>query len=63
MRVAEIKLSAPAHRALVDAGIIDLEQLANFTEAEILALHGMGPKALKLLSAKAQAHNISFKQV
>ncbi|MFN2196345.1 MAG: hypothetical protein ACK2UW_09510 [Anaerolineales bacterium] len=38
-------LAAPAQRALDGAGYTHLEQLARVTEAEILVLHGMGPKA------------------
>lgn len=49
-------LSAPARRALENAGIITLELLATFSEKEILALHGMGkssiPKLQKLLAEK-----------
>jgi len=45
-------LSQPAQRALAGAGIISLEQLAQFSEDEIQKLHGIGPNALgKLRSA------------
>jgi len=39
-------LSAPARRALAGAGYIRLEQLTTVSAAELLRLHGMGPKAL-----------------
>ena len=39
-------LAAPARRALAAAGYSRLEQLTQVTEAELLQLHGMGPKAL-----------------
>ncbi len=39
-------LGKPAQRALAGAGITRLEGLAHRTEAEITALHGMGPRAL-----------------
>jgi DNA-directed RNA polymerase alpha subunit len=54
-------LSAPARRALQNKGITTLQQLSNFTEYDILKLHGMGkgslPKLRKLLSEKG----LSFK--
>ena len=43
------RLAAPARRALAEAGYARLEQLTHVTEAELGQLHGMGPKALRLL--------------
>lgn len=43
------KISKPAHRALAAAGIVTLEQLTSITEAELLSLHGMGPKGIRIL--------------
>jgi Helix-hairpin-helix domain len=37
------KIGAPATRALRNAGITTLEQVAALTEAELAALHGVGP--------------------
>lgn len=42
-------LSKPAQRALTQAGYVRLDQLADVSEAELLKLHGMGPKALELI--------------
>ncbi|MBV9331330.1 MAG: RNA polymerase [Alphaproteobacteria bacterium] len=53
-------LSAPARRALANAGIAGLAQLAKKSEAEISALHGMGPNAMKLLRAKLKAAGKAF---
>jgi hypothetical protein len=48
-------VSGPALRALAHAGIGSMAQLARRSEAELRALHGMGPKALGILkSALAQ---------
>lgn len=44
-----VKLSQPARRALSHAGYNRLEDLTRITEKELLALHGMGPKALDQL--------------
>jgi predicted flap endonuclease-1-like 5' DNA nuclease len=45
------KISAPATRALANAGITSLSQLAGCRRAELAALHGIGPKALSILEA------------
>jgi hypothetical protein len=42
-------LGQAARRALGAAGYARLDQLAEVTDAELLALHGMGPKALARL--------------
>lgn len=39
----------PARRALADACITRLEQLTKVSEKELLKLHGVGPKANRLL--------------
>lgn len=50
----------PALRALSAAGVSSLEQLAGWSEAELLALHGMGPKAIGLLRAGLEARGLRF---
>jgi DNA-directed RNA polymerase alpha subunit len=42
-------LSNPALSALAQGGYKDLQQLTQATEAEILKLHGMGPKGIRIL--------------
>lgn len=54
-------LSAPAGRALRNAGIQTLEDLTTFTETELLALHGMGPSSIPKLKAMLAAENRSLK--
>jgi predicted flap endonuclease-1-like 5' DNA nuclease len=54
-------LSAPAQRALAGAGISRLAQLAKMTEAEVKALHGIGPNALAKLRAALEAKGLKFK--
>ena len=44
-------IGAPATRALADAGITSLSQIAGHSRAGLAALHGMGPKALSILEA------------
>jgi len=55
------KLSNPARRALSGAGYSRLDQLTNVTEAEIKALHGIGPNAIEQLRAALTAKGLSFK--
>ncbi|HEY9371642.1 DNA-binding protein [Streptomyces sp.] len=42
-------IGAPATRALAAAGYTRLDQLADVPEQELLALHGFGPRALRIL--------------
>lgn len=42
-------IGAPATRALIAAGYSELRQLASVPTSELRKLHGVGPKALKLL--------------
>ncbi|MGE5603078.1 MAG: DNA-binding protein [Nitrososphaerales archaeon] len=39
-------VAQPALRALASIGVTRLEDVTRFSEAELLALHGMGPKAV-----------------
>ena len=54
------KLGQPASRALAGAGIQRLEQLTQFSEAEIKHLHGIGPNALGKLREALAAKGLSF---
>ena len=53
-------LAAPARRALARANIVELGDLANMREAELAALHGMGPNAIARLKEKMAEANIAF---
>ncbi|MFC6100153.1 RNA polymerase alpha subunit C-terminal domain-containing protein [Olivibacter domesticus] len=55
-------ISAPAKRALEQKGIVTLQQLATFSENEILKLHGMGPSTLPKLRVAMQEAGLSFKK-
>lgn len=54
------KLAAPARRALANAGILTLRDLARRTEAEVMKLHGMGPNAIRTLRLALQERGMSF---
>lgn len=53
-------LSQPALRALSAAGYTRLDQLTTVKEAELLQLHGMGPKAISLLRSALEERGLSF---
>lgn len=46
----ELGLSAPARRALVNAGILKTSDLRKFTADQVLALHGIGKTAIPRLA-------------
>lgn len=54
-------LGAPARRALENSGITTLQQLAKFSEGEILKLHGMGPSSIPKLRSALKTIGLSFK--
>jgi predicted flap endonuclease-1-like 5' DNA nuclease len=53
-------IGAPATRALTGAGYTDLKQLAGVPAAELKRLHGMGPKALRLLQEALEQQGLSL---
>jgi len=53
-------LAQPALRALANAGIDHLEQLAGVTEENVRSWHGIGPNALKRLQAALTSLGLSF---
>lgn len=54
-------LGAPARRALENQGLVTLAELAKHTEAEILALHGMGPGSMPKLREALREAGLSFR--
>lgn len=55
-------LSAPARRALTSIGITDVNQLAAYSEKEILALHGMGKASMPILKDALTKEGLAFKE-
>ena len=53
-------LSGPARGALEHAGISTLTKLSQYSEREILRLHGMGPKSMPTLRQALQDAGMSF---
>ena len=54
------KLSQPAQRALANAGINSLEELAKLTEKELMKLHGIGKSTLPILKEAMADKGLSF---
>lgn len=55
-------IARPALRALNSAGLTELRHLSRIREADLAALHGMGPKALDLLRSAMRSAGIQFKR-
>ena len=53
-------IGAPAGRALAAAGCERLEDLVRWREKDLLALHGMGPKAVGILREALAERGLSF---
>ncbi|QSB04924.1 hypothetical protein [Natronoglycomyces albus] len=49
-------IGRPATQALANAGITTLEQVARLTDAQLKALHGVGPKAVRILRESIDGH-------
>lgn len=56
----EIGLSAPARRAMVNAKILKISDLAKFTQTQIESLHGIGPTALPKLAKAMKSAGVKF---
>jgi len=56
------KLAAPARRALAGAGLVSLAQVAKQREADVAALHGIGPNAMATLKAAMRAKGLGFRK-
>ena len=55
------KLSQPAQRALANAGIKTMEDLAQLTEKQFAGLHGIGPGSVKVIKEAMKVQGLSFK--
>jgi predicted flap endonuclease-1-like 5' DNA nuclease len=54
-------IGRPATNALALRGITTLAQVAEHTEEELLALHGVGPKAIRILGEALAAAGRGFR--
>lgn len=54
-------IGAPATRALAAAGLREPADLTALTEAELLAVHGVGPRAVERLRRALAEQGLSFR--
>ena len=54
------KIGAPATRALNGAGYTSLRQLAGVPRDQLEKLHGVGPRALRILEAALAEHGLAL---
>jgi predicted flap endonuclease-1-like 5' DNA nuclease len=57
-----VGVGGPVLRALANANIRSMAQLAKWTEHEVAALHGVGPKGIRLLKEGLAAEQRQFKR-
>ncbi|AZK49125.1 hypothetical protein EIM92_18395 [Paenibacillus lentus] len=55
-------LAKPALRALANAGITNLDQIAAYSKKELLQLHGIGPNAIKKLQNVLEEKGLAFSE-
>ncbi len=53
-------IGKPAQQALAGAGYVWLEQFTKLYEADVLRLHGMGPKALRIIRSALATKGLAF---
>ncbi len=53
-------IGRPANSALLLAGITTLEQIAGHSRRDLLAMHGIGPKAIRILEAALEDRGLTF---
>ena len=53
-------IGRPANSALLAAGIGSLAEVAACSRSELLAMHGVGPKAIRILEAALDAQGLRF---
>ena len=55
------KIGAPATRVLAAVGVTRLSHLTSWTAKDLLALHGFGPRALRILEAALAERGLSLR--
>lgn len=55
------RIGAPAMRALASIGVTRIDQLAELSRAELLRLHGVGPRALRIIDETLAARGLSMR--
>lgn len=55
-------IGQPALRALYAAGYKRIDELIAVSDKELLALHGVGPKAVRIMREALQAQGLDYRQ-
>ncbi|HEX5828230.1 MAG TPA: hypothetical protein VFY23_11955 [Candidatus Limnocylindrales bacterium] len=55
-------IGQPALRAFRDAGIRRLEDCAGWTRKDLSALHGVGPRAIRLVEAALAEKGLAYRE-
>ena len=53
-------IGRPANGALLQAGVTTLSRVAELTRGELLAMHGVGPKAIRILETALEERGLAF---
>jgi len=56
-----VAVGRTALAALGDLGVSRLEQLAEFSAKDLLAVHGIGPKAVRILAEEMAEHGLALR--
>lgn len=54
------QLSKPAQRALLSIGITSYDEVIQYSEQDLLNLHGFGPKGLSLLKEELKSQQLQL---
>ena len=55
-----LRAESPARQALRAVGVTRLAELTKYSEQELLKLHGVGPKAIRLFREALAARGLTF---
>ncbi|UTH11942.1 hypothetical protein KFV10_02145 [Macrococcoides canis] len=59
-RIMFDQLSKPAQRALLSIGITSYDEVIQYSEQDLLSLHGFGPKGLRLLKEELKRQQLQL---
>ena len=62
MKLTELKIGEPARRAFALLNIYSVEDCSQYTKAELLNLHGVGPKAIRIIEEELKQLNMNYKK-
>lgn len=62
MKLSELKIGEPALRALSLIKVETVEECIFYTKKELLSLHGVGPKAIRLIEEELIKRNLMLKK-